>query len=100
MGLRRWVGQDMQSCSEDRYWGAGESRGHALHQSLHLQRAVSQLPVFPGDAESSAKASQDPLQRPPLERLRGGGGGTPGVEALKTQRQICEVGQVESHTWD
>lgn len=26
--------------------------------------------------------------------------GTPGVEALKIQTQICDVGHVESHTWD
>lgn len=74
MGLRHWVGQDLQACSEDLYCGAGEGRGHALHQSLHLHQAASQLPVFLGDAEHSAKASQDPLPGPPpLERLRGGG---------------------------
>lgn len=53
MGLRHWVGRDLQPYSEDRYWGAGESRGHALHQSLHLHQAANQLPVFLGDAESA-----------------------------------------------
>lgn len=41
MGLRLWK-TDM---------GGGESRGHALHQSLHLHPAASQLSVFLDGAE-------------------------------------------------
>lgn len=98
MGLRHWVGQDLQTCSEDRYWGAGESRGHALHQSLHLHRAANQLPVFWVMQRALSQSFPGPTSRAtPGEAARRG---TPGVKALKTQRQICEVGQVESHTWD
>lgn len=73
MGLRYWVGQDLPPRTEDRYGGVGGGRGHALHQSLHLHPAASQLPVLLGGAESTqSKPSPGPLwgfhpkTRPPL----------------------------------
>lgn len=50
-----------------------------------MQRAFSQS--FPGPTSRAT----------PGEAVRRG---LPAVEALKMQRQICEVGQVGSHTWD
>lgn len=50
-----------------------------------MQRTLSQ--IFPGPTSRATPGE--------AERRR-----TPGVEALKMQRQICEVGRVESHTWD
>lgn len=44
MVLSHWVGQDLQTCSEDRYWGAGESRAmHCTRASIYAELPVNCL---------------------------------------------------------